>query len=222
MRTERGALGIFVRWPEPGRVLPQLSSRVGAEAAAQIYEAFIGDLVAGAAGAPFDAALYAADREASFRELFPAIPVRPQSGRGEGRRLLACFEELLLTHERAAVIGSSLPDLHPRMIQAAFEMLERRDAVIGPTERGGFYLLALREPRDVFRNVRWETGRVLAQLLENFESAHLDYGFFPTRQKIEVYPDLVELNERLLRPMAPLTFATLRALGVAQEAKEVG
>lgn len=220
MRNERGALAVFVRWPEPGRVLPQLVPRVGAEASAQVYESFIGDLIAGAAGAPFDAALYAADHADAFRERFPGVEVREQRGRGEGRRLRACFEELLATHRKAVIAGSSIPDLHPRMVRAAFEMLERRDVVIGPTERGGIYLLAMREPRDVFQGVRWDGGGVLASLLANFERAHLEYGFFPTRQKVETYGDLVALQRRLLRPMAPLTFSMLRMLGIAEEAPE--
>ena len=42
------------------------------------------------------------------------------------------------------------------------------------------------------------------------------------RDKIEVYEDLIPLRRRLLRPMAPLTFATLQTLGIGQETKEVG
>ncbi len=217
MRTERGALAIFVRWPEPGRVLPALTAGIGADAAAQVYEAFIGDLVAGLCrpSLGFDTYLYAADAVEEFRGRFPTAAVRPQEGRGEGRRYRACFEELLFTHARAAVVGSSLPDLNPRMLLAAFEMLERRDAVVGPTEQGGVYLLAMREPRDVFAGIRWERGAVLAALLDRLRRAHLDFGFFPTRRKVEGGGDLADLRRRLMRPMAPLTYATLRALGVA-------
>jgi glycosyltransferase A (GT-A) superfamily protein (DUF2064 family) len=214
------ALAVLVRWPEPGQVMPRLSSRLGAEAAAQVYEAFIGDLVASLPMASFDRALYAADNVQGFRERFPDVSVRPQSGRSEGRRLHACFEELLFTHPQAIIVGSSVPDLHPRMIESAFQMLDRRDVVIGPTERGGFYLLGMREPRDVFRGIRWGTGSELVTLLRNFQKAHLDYGFFPTRPKAETYEDLVALRRRLHRPMAPLTYATLQTLGIGQESRE--
>jgi glycosyltransferase A (GT-A) superfamily protein (DUF2064 family) len=215
------ALAVFVRWPEPGQVLPGIMTRLGAEGAAQVYEAFVGDLVAGLPLAPCTPSLYALDNSEGFRERFPGLPVRSQRGRTEGRRLHACFEELLARSPRAVVVGSSLPDLHPRLLLAAFEMLDRRDAVIGPTERGGFYLLGLREPRDVFRGVRWGAADVLATLLRNVERAHLDYGFFPTRQKIETYEDLVSLSRRIHRPVAPLTYATLQTLGVGRDAREV-
>ncbi len=218
MRSEREALAVFARWPEPGLVMPGLTAAAGADAAAQVYEAFVGDIVAGLfrPSLGFDAFLYAADRVDDFRARFPWAAVRPQRGRGEGRRYHACFEELLSTHARAAVIGSGIPDLHARMLLGAFEMLDRRDAVVGPTERGGIYLLAMREPRDVFRGVRWGRGPVLGALLGNLRRAHMDYGFFPTRREVHTAADLADLCGRLMRPMAPLTFATLRALGAAE------
>ncbi len=220
MGREGSALAVLVRWPEPGRVMPALARRLGAEGAAQVYEAFIGDLVASMPLASFDGFLYALDNVDGFRARFPDVPARAQRGRSEGRRLHACFEELLSSHPLAVVVGSSLPDLHPRLLDAAFQMLERRDVVVGPTERGGFYLLGMREPRDVFKGVDWGARDVLVTLLRNFERAHLDYGFFPTRQKVEDYEDLAALGRRLHRPMAPLTYALLQTLGVGQEARE--
>lgn len=214
IHSQGRALSVFVRWPEPGRVMSGLIPRIGADAAAQVYEAFVGDLVAGLPLAPCAAELYALDHAEGFRRRFPAVPVRLQSGRSEGRRLHACFEEMLARRPQAVIVGSSLPDLHPRLFRAAFEMLDRRDVVIGPTERGGFYLLGMREPRDVFRGIAWDAPGVLVPLLRNVERAHLDYGFFPMRQKIETYDDLLSLRRRLHRPVAPLTYATLSALGV--------
>ena len=220
MRGEGGALAIFVRWPEPGQVMPLLIPKVGAEASAQIYEAFIGDLVASVPMSPYETILCASDHPDGFRRRFPSVRVAPQTGRNEGRRLHTCFEDLLSRHPAAVIIGSGLPDLHPRMLVSAFEMLDRRDVVVGPTERGGIYLLGMREPRDVFRGVKWDTSGVLATLLDNFQRAHLDYGFFPTRRKVENFGDLMALRARLLRPMAPLTYATLATLGIGEEAKD--
>lgn len=202
--------------------MPSLIRRLGAEAAAQLYEAFIGDLIAGMPLSAFDGYLYALDHVRGFRDRYQGVQVRPQQGSSEGRRLHACFLELLSSYPLAVIVGSSMPDLHPRMWKSAFEMLERRDVVVGPTDRGGVYLLGLRHPHDVFRGIKWGTGTELVTLLRNFDEAKLDYGFFPTRQKIEVYDDLPPLRRRLLRPMAPLTFAMLQTLGIEQETREVG
>jgi glycosyltransferase A (GT-A) superfamily protein (DUF2064 family) len=222
MQGREGAVAVFVRWPEPGQVLPHLVRRLGAEASAQLYDAFIGDLVAGMPLSSFDGYLYALDNLCGFLDRYKGVHVRAQQGENEGRRLHACFEQLLATHPLAVIVGSSMPDLHPRLWKSAFEMLERRDVVVGPTDRGGFYLLGMRAPYDVFRGIKWGTGTELVTLLRNLERAGLEYGFFPTRRKVETYEDLLPLRRRLLRPMAPLTYATLQILGIGQESKEVG
>jgi glycosyltransferase A (GT-A) superfamily protein (DUF2064 family) len=222
MQGREGAVAVFVRWPEPGQVMPALVRRVGAEASAQLYGAFIGDLIAGMQLTPYKSFLYALDHVPDFRDRFKGVHVRAQQGTNEGRRLLACFQELLASYPLAVIVGSSMPDLHPRMWKSAFEMLERRDVVVGPTDRGGVYLLGMRRSVDVFRGVKWGSGTEVVSLLRNFEQAGLDYGFFPTRPKIEAYEDLVPLRRRLLRQMAPLTYATMQTLGIGQETKEVG
>jgi hypothetical protein len=222
MQGREGAVAVFVRWPEPGQVMPSLVRRLGAEASAQLYGAFIGDLIAGMQLTPYKSFLYALDHVPDFRDRFKGVHVRSQQGANEGRRLLACFQELLASYPLAVIVGSSMPDLHPRMWKSAFEMLEHRDVVVGPTDRGGVYLLGMRRSVDVFRGVKWGSGTEVVSLLRNFEQAGLNYGFFPTRPKIEAYEDLVPLRRRLLRQMAPLTYATMQTLGIGQETKEVG
>ena len=217
MQDREGAVAVFVRWPEPGQVLPHLIRRIGAEAAAQLYQAFIGDLVAGMPLSSYHGYLYALDNVYAFRDRYKGVYVRAQQGSNEGRRLLGCFQELLATHPRAVIVGSSMPDLHPRLWKSAFEMLDRRDVVVGPTDRGGVYLLGMKKPHDIFRGMKWGSGTEVETLLTTLGAARLNYGFFPTRRKIEQYDDLVPLRRRLLRPMAPLTFATLQMLGVGQE-----
>ena len=221
MSGREGAVAVFVRWPEPGQVLPNLVRRLGAEASAQLYGSFIGDLVAGMPLSDYDGFLYALDNVDATRDRYKSVHVRAQQGPNEGRRLQGCFRELLATHPRAVIVGSSMPDLHPRLWKSAFEILERRDVVVGPTDRGGLYLIGMKKPHDVFRGIKWGTGTELMTLLDNLQAAGLDHGFFPQRRKIEVYEDVVELRRRLLRPMAPLTFATLQLLGIGQETREV-
>jgi glycosyltransferase A (GT-A) superfamily protein (DUF2064 family) len=222
MVGREGAVAVFVRWPEPGQVLPNLVRRLGAEASAQLYNSFVGDLVAGMPLSDFDGFLYALDNVYAYRDRYKGVHVRAQQGSNEGRRLQGCFQELLATHPRAVIVGSSMPDLHPRLWKSAFEILEHRDVVVGPTDRGGLYLLGMKQPHDVFRGIKWGTGTELMTLLDNLQAAGLDHGFFPQRRKIEVYEDVVDLRRRLLRPMAPLTFATLQLLGIGKETKEVG
>lgn len=214
MRSGERGLGVLVRWPEPGRVLPRLTARLGFEAAAQVYESFLDDLVAGLPRAAVDVRLYAFDREEALRAAYPGLEVRPQRGRSEGRRLRAVFDDLLAAYPAAVVVGSSLPDLHPRLLQSAFEILERRDVVVGPTERGGIYLLGMRARRDVFQGIPWGRSGELDGLLRNLRRARLDVGGFPMRQTVETLEDLVALRRRLQGAAAPRTRAALEMMGV--------
>ncbi len=217
-RREGGVLSVFVRWPEPGSVLPRLIRRIGADAAAQLYEAILDDLVAGLPSRSF---LYVRDHAADFRARFPGRIVRPQRGDTEGARLLACFQDLLEWHPKAVIVRGVFPNLHPGMVRAALDILDRRDAVVGPTGRGDFYLLGLRRPVDVFRSIRWGMERPLRPLLRNLEGARLDYGFFPARSEAETYEDLLALQRRLSGAAAPRTRAAFRALRIGRACREI-
>ena len=214
MWKEGGAFAVFVRWPEPGGVLPRLCRRIGVEAAAQVYDAFLEDFITRLPGPPLEPILFAADHVEDFRARFPGLEVRPQRGRSESMRLHSCFEELLAHFPVAVVLRGAVPDLHPRMIASAFEMLDRRDSVVGGTRRGGVRLIGMREPRNVFRGVPWETERAFASLLVNLRMAHLDWGLFPARQEAETYEDLSALRSRLERSVAPATCAAMKAVGI--------
>ena len=69
-----------------------------------------------------------------------------------------------------AIIGSDIPDANAADPRAAFRALGRHDAVFGPAEDGGYWLVALgaRRPAQPFVNARWSTGHALADTLRNF------------------------------------------------------
>ncbi|MFD1626604.1 TIGR04282 family arsenosugar biosynthesis glycosyltransferase [Azospirillum griseum] len=68
------------------------------------------------------------------------------------------------------IVGSDVPDIRPFHIADAFRALGDRDAVLGPAEDGGYWLVGLkRRPRfvDPFDGVRWSTPDALADTLAN-------------------------------------------------------
>lgn len=70
------------------------------------------------------------------------------------------------------IVGSDIPDIRPAHIAAAFRALGDHDAVFGPAEDGGYWLVGLRRrPRflDPFAGVRWSTPRALADTLANLK-----------------------------------------------------
>lgn len=64
------------------------------------------------------------------------------------------------------VIGTDAPDVTRRDIGRAFHELKRADAVIGPAEDGGYWLLALNAPVPpaLFDAIRWSHAQTRADL----------------------------------------------------------
>jgi glycosyltransferase A (GT-A) superfamily protein (DUF2064 family) len=66
------------------------------------------------------------------------------------------------------LVGTDIPDIAPRHIQAAFVALGRYGAVFGPAADGGFWLAGMRgDHRGLFRHVRWSSRHALADTLAN-------------------------------------------------------
>ncbi len=90
----------------------------------------------------------------------------PQGGGDLGARMAR-----ILSQPRKGpliVIGSDIPDVRRRHVARAFAALGRHDAVFGPAEDGGFWLVGLRRhslPRGMFRGVRWSTAHALEDSL---------------------------------------------------------
>jgi glycosyltransferase A (GT-A) superfamily protein (DUF2064 family) len=68
------------------------------------------------------------------------------------------------------LVGSDIPGLSRADLAAAFRALGRADAVFGPAEDGGYWLVGFgpRRPAQPFADVRWSTRHALADTLANF------------------------------------------------------
>jgi glycosyltransferase A (GT-A) superfamily protein (DUF2064 family) len=63
------------------------------------------------------------------------------------------------------LVGSDLPDITPSVIAGAIATLRNDSAsvVLGPTQDGGYYLIAAVKTPNVFDGIAWGTPRVLEQ-----------------------------------------------------------
>ena len=70
----------------------------------------------------------------------------------------------------AIIVGSDIPDITPAHIEEAFRALGRADAVFGPAEDGGYWLVGCRrrpELPGLFDRVRWSSEHALADTIKN-------------------------------------------------------
>lgn len=68
------------------------------------------------------------------------------------------------------IVGTDIPGIRATDVRRAFRELGRNDAVFGPAEDGGFWLVGLRRRPRVFwpyANVAWSRGDTLASVLAN-------------------------------------------------------
>ena len=83
------------------------------------------------------------------------------------------------------LVGTDIPDIAPRHIQAAFRALGRHDAVFGPAADGGFWLAGLRGRQPgPFSNVRWSSRHALADTLANLDQRR-DYALLEVLADID-------------------------------------
>jgi rSAM/selenodomain-associated transferase 1 len=161
-------LGLFAKWPRPGRVKTRLAAATSPDWAAAVAAAFLADLLDRLADVPARRVLAYAPPEdgREFARLTAGrYDLLPQADGDLGRRLASFFAGQLAGGARSVVVlGTDSPTLPPAYVERAFAELERADVVLGPAADGGYYLIgcAGRVP-PVFDGIAWGSARVLGQ-----------------------------------------------------------
>ena len=214
------ALLIFAKRPVPGMVKTRLVPAISPEQAADLYRCMLGDIMAKVQSNPrFDSYLFYLETNGAcdyFGIYAPGITLLPQKGKDLGEKMAEAFHAVFSRgYATAIIVGSDAPDLPLHYIEAAFDRLERREceAVFGPCEDGGYYLLGMRMLNTaLFRDVPWSSNEVLAVSLERAREAGIKVSLLPVWHDVDEAADL-ERRELLDEGNgAPLTRAFLRNL----------
>jgi len=213
-------LAILAKQPERGKVKTRIANVLGHDLAEELCRRALFDTI-GLAASIEDVALalsYApatAEARRYFEQAAPTFALIPQQGTTFGERLTDTFIRLLQTYSPVVVIGSDSPDLPAAVIARAFALLHAADAVIGPAEDGGYYLLGLHVMQPaLFERIDWSTNAVLVQTRRRAADVHLKLAELPTWHDLDTVDDL----RALVAPGAPLTrefVATITAKGEA-------
>lgn len=211
-------LCVMAKQPVPGRVKTRLARHIGDAAAAALARAFLCDTLAlGQELAGFALALsYAGDMEHLPVDA-RGFQLWPQANGDLGARMEHALQRGLSLAVGAIIIGTDTPGLPVTHIQQAASLLTTHDAVLGPADDGGFYLLGLRRcPNQLLAGLRWSASSTrrdtLARLSEHgFRVALLEPWF-----DVDDCADLQRLQTALRAGQmhAPATESELAALGV--------
>ena len=200
-------LGIFAKRPIPGAVKTRLAATIGVEAATELHEAMVLDLLDLWGGERILAAggrrvLVYAPKDAGpwFDERVPqSFALQPQVEGSLGDRMAEFFAgELAEGARRVVLIGSDSPTLDPSLVISAFLCLEGKDLVLGPATDGGYYLIGCRGPvPPVFDDVVWGSASVLSTTLSLAERAGRSLAILPPWYDVDEERDLQVLAAHL-------------------------
>jgi hypothetical protein len=161
----RQTLIIMVKAPVLGRAKTRLARQIGGVEALRFYRSATAGLLRRVARDPRWETVLAVDPPRACQASFwpTRLERRPQRRGDLGARMLDQFANV--PHGRAVLIGSDIPGVAARHIAAAFAALRRHDAVFGPAEDGGYWLVGFRaghRPGKAFADVRWSSQHALA------------------------------------------------------------
>ena len=196
---------VFTRTPVPGRVKTRLIPAIGAERAANLHRAMLWRTVATAAAAgvgpvglwcsPATEHPYIAEIQREF-----SVGVHRQTGADLGERMHLALRSQLDDAGGALLVGTDCPFLEARDLQLAARALhEGADAVIGPAQDGGYYLIGVRKSvLEVFAGVAWGSDQVLAATRQTFRDLGWRWRELATRRDVDRPADLVAVADLLV------------------------
>lgn len=192
------ALIIFAKQPFPGLVKTRLTPPLSPDQAAELYRCMLGDTLAKVAELPAtDRLLFYEEHQgaaAYFRQTATGCRLYPQWGDDLGGRMANAFGLAFAEgYQTAVIIGTDSPDLPLSFIAAAFRKLEqtRVEAVYGPSEDGGYYLLGLKQVyTELFRDIPWGSDGVLEKSLARAVGAGILTELLPSWYDVDTATDL--------------------------------
>jgi uncharacterized protein len=186
---------IFTRNPELGKVKTRLASTIGNKNALEIYELLLNHT--NKIVKQIDVSkrvLYSEDINRNDIWDNSLYQKQEQFGQDLGARMKNAFANAFDDgYEKVVIIGTDLYDLETSDIKTAFDKLDNYDAVIGPADDGGYYLLGLKFiPDGIFINKKWGTGSVLSDTLNDIE--HLNLWILKSKNDIDTFNDIKKID----------------------------
>ncbi|MBS0125858.1 TIGR04282 family arsenosugar biosynthesis glycosyltransferase [Thetidibacter halocola] len=155
----------MVKEPRAGRVKTRLGREIGMVPAAWWFRHQVGALLRRLRDRRWRVVLAVSPDQAVSSRAWPADLLRLAQGRGDlGRRMARCLGAV--GSGPVCLIGGDVPGVTRAAIWRGFAALGTHDAVFGPAEDGGFWLVGLRNgsqvPGGLFRGARFSTEHALA------------------------------------------------------------
>ena len=217
-KPQDNRLIVFGRYPVPGqtktRLIPALGPVGAAELQRQLTEKTITTARVFLQGRGIELGFYFEGGNANKMSqwLGPGMVFSRQEPGDLGERMRAAFLKSFQNGLRSVVlVGTDIPGLSVGLLDKAFEALISHDVVIGPSTDGGYWLIGMKRPVNLFRDIDWGTETVLKQTMALAKKQEMTVHLLDPLTDIDTVEDLKESSPDLLhkRPYISIIIPTL-------------
>ncbi len=180
----------MVKEPRPGRVKTRLGKGIGVIPATWWFRHQSAGLIRRLRDPRWQIVLAVAPDRAVTSRVWPAdLPRLPQGHGDLGQRMKRMLQSF---PGPVCLIGADIPGITCSCVARAFSALGDHDAVFGPADDGGYWLVGAKHParlpRRLFENVRWSTEHALADTLATLPGQRV--SLIDTLQDVDTAADL--------------------------------
>ncbi|MDZ7658770.1 TIGR04282 family arsenosugar biosynthesis glycosyltransferase [Fodinibius sp.] len=195
--TSNSVLIVFIKNPEKGKVKTRLAKTMGNQKALQVYQKLL--RITKSITDQLDVS-----KQIWYSRFIDEDDIWSdgnydkylQKGDNLGLRMRYAFKKAFADgYQKVVIIGSDCSALNPEFIEESFKALENNQAVIGPANDGGYYLLGmLAFYPSLFENKAWSTSSVFEETIRQFKEMNISYKQLPMLNDIDTEEDLKASN----------------------------
>lgn len=196
------AIVLFLRVPEKGRIKTRLSKFLDKGFVLRLYKAFILDLLETVSDFQHLFLFFwpPEKKENLKRWLGTKYQFQHQQGTDIGQKMSHAFESIFSKgFERIILMGTDIPEIDKALINDAVNALDGNDAVIGPCEDGGYYLIGMNSKvfsDSIFKGIEWSGPEVLSETTLVFQQRNIQYQMLKTLNDIDTIQDFEALKQK--------------------------
>ena len=182
---------VFVKNIKLGKVKTRLAKTIGNQGAFEVYKELVKVTENATTSLLVDKHIYFSESvvENQWKDHDKFV----QNGIDLGERMKNAFKKGFENgYERIVLIGSDLPDIAANHIYSGLEKLKQYDAVFGPAEDGGYYLIGLSKMQNcVFDNKPWSETNLLQDTINELKENQVSFTTLSTLNDIDTFEDLI-------------------------------
>jgi rSAM/selenodomain-associated transferase 2/rSAM/selenodomain-associated transferase 1 len=222
-----GRLILFGRYPVPGRTKTRLIPALGSVGAADLQRrlTLMSLTTALQSGLPASSVTfcYTGGTASQAKQWLghSGIGFSRQAGGNLGSRMQNALQAALNQGNQPAVlVGTDIPAMTAGHLKKAFEALNHNDLVLGPSHDGGYWLIGMNRPLNVFQAIPWSCPDVLAHTLAEARRQRLTVAQLDPLNDIDTEADLAAWHPdgHWRKPYLTVIIPTLNEAGTIADA----